>query len=494
MGVNKVKTNYHFSNGFGLTAFTDEEIKTIHEATLKVLCQTGIMVENQKALEIFYAAGAKIHMEKGYGIVKIPNSMVDESIQSTPRNGLFYGRRPEDDYFTNKNSVAFTAGFGEHVRIIDPETRKIRPTTKQDLADITRIQDALNVTPVVERAACSGDQLPAAQSVHNYSAMVQNTSKHCFLGFGSRKNAEKIIEIAKIAAGGEEQLKKRPIVTGFVCPTSPLSLVNEACESIITCAESGIGIAIIAMSLSGASSPATLAGVVVQHNVEVLSALILAQLTRKGTPCVYCGCSTIMDLRLACSPVGVPEHAVLNVAWAKLAQFYQLPSLVGGCATDSKTTDAHQAYDFTLTAMPPALAGADIIFGLGAIDSVLTFDYAAMILGAEQAERILRVGNGISVSDENIAVDLIHQIGPGGEYLTHRHTFEHMREMSSAGLFNRFNRADWENKMRSKPIRELAYEKAERILKEHTPMQLPDESVKQIEALIHDYEEELKSQ
>jgi trimethylamine---corrinoid protein Co-methyltransferase len=493
MTIRNQKAGFHSLNGYGLSAFTDQELQAVHFGTLQILWNTGIKVKTQEALDIFSSAGAYIERKGKHCIVKIPNFIVEECIGSTPKTGMFYGRRPEDNYFTDGNRVAFTAGFGEHIKIIDLKTREIRPTNKQDLKDITRIQDALAVTPVIERAACSNDCNPAAKSVHNYAAMVQNSSKHCFLGFDGKKNAEKIIEIAKIAIGGEENFKARPPVTGNVCPTSPLTLVDETCESIIACAKGGIGILIIPMSLSGASSPATLAGVIVQHNAEVLSALILAQLTRKGTPCVYGGCSTIMDLKLGGSPVGVPENALLNVAWAKLAQFYKLPGWVGGCASDSKVPDAHQGYDFSLTAMPAAFAGANFIYGLGAIDSVITFDYAAMLMGAEQAERILQVIHGITINDETMVLDLIHEIGPGGEYLTHKHTFDHMQTMSKPGLFNRLTRDAWEKKAANITITEQAYEKAAHIIETHEPMPLPEGAEQKIEDLIEEYEDELKS-
>ena len=493
MAIRNPKAGFNSLNGYGINAFTPQELEAIHSATLQVFWNTGIKVETPEALDIFAEAGATVYREKKFGIVKIPGYMVEESIRSAPKIGMFYGRCPEDDYFTDDNRVGFTAGFGESVKIIDPETLKVRPTVKQDLANITRIQDALDITPVIERAVCSGDCLPAAQPLHNYAAMVENTSKHCFLGFGGGENAKKIIEIAKIAAGGEEEFLKRPTVTGFVCPTSPLTLVNEACDSILACARGGIGISIISMSLGGATSPATLAGVVVQHNVEVLSALILAQLTRKGTPCVYCGCSSIMDLRLGCSPVGVPEMAQLSVACAKMAQYYKLPSWVGGCASDSKLPDAQQGYDFTLTALPAALAGANMIYGLGAIDSIMTFDYASMLMGAEQAERIVRLISGITIDDENMALDLIHEVGPGGGYMTNKHTFQHMRKMSVGKLFNRLNRDTWEKKMKGKPIAEQAYYTAKSIIDTHIPMPLPEGAMAKINDLIAAYEDELKS-
>lgn len=493
MARRDLRAGFNEFSGLGLTVFSDQELEAIHFATLQVLSRTGIKVESEEALELFEGAGAKVTQCSGYGIVKIPDYLVEESIRSAPRTGIYYGRRPEDDYFTDGNRTSFTAGFGEQIKIIDLETRQLRMTTKQDLADITKIQDSLDVISIVERAACSGDMTPEAQSVHNYEAMVKNTSKHCFLGFNGGRNARKIIEIAKIAAGGEKEFFDRPIVTGFVCPTSPLSLVRECCESIIECARGGVGIASIPMSLAGASSPASLGGVVVQHNAEVLSSLILSQIAKKGTPFTYCGCSTIMDMRFTTSPVGIPEMAMLSAAWAKLAQYYQLPSLVGGCASDSKLSDAQQAYDFSLTATTAALAGANVIFGLGAIDSVITFDYAAMITGAEQGDRILRTLKGVEISDSSMALDVIHEAGPGGEYMTKKHTFENCRNMSQAKLFDRRTRDSWQSSTGGKDLTERAYEKAREILLEHKPFPLSESISAKITEVVAAYDKEVQS-
>lgn len=487
------RTGFHAISGLGLTLFSDQELEAIHSATLQVLRRTGIKVESEEALELFDGAGAKVTLHDGYGLVKIPDFLVSEALASTPRTGIYYGRVEEQDFLADGNRTSFTAGFGEHVKIIDLETRQLRDTNKQDLAEITRIQDSLDVISIVERAACSGDKNPESQSVHNYEAMVNNTSKHCFLGFNGGRNAKKIIEIAKIAAGGEETFLSRPIVTGFVCPTSPLSLVRECCESIIECARGGVGIASIPMSLSGASAPATLGGVVVQHNAEVLSSLILAQLAGKGTPFTYCGCSTIMDMRLTTSPVGVPEMALLSAAWAKLAQYYSLPCLVGGCASDSKLPDSQQAYDFSLTATTAAFAGANIIFGMGAIDSVITFDYASMLTGAEQAERILRTLEGIQLSDDLMALDIIHETGPGGEYMTKKHTFEYCRSMSQAKLFDRQTREGWQAATEGKDLSQRAYEKAREILMNHKPIPLPEDVSKEIHDVVTEYDLQLQS-
>ena len=485
------RAGFNGISGIGLKEFTKEELEALHFATLQVLRRTGVKVESEEALDYFAAAGAAVTKYDGYGIAKLPEYLVEDSIRSAPRTGVYCGRRPEDDYLTDGNRTSFTGGFGESVKILDLETREPRATTKQDLANITRIQDSLDVVSIVERAVCSGDQNAESQSVHNYEAMVNNTSKHCFLGFNGGQNAKKIIEVAKIAAGGEEAFNDRPIVTGFVCPTSPLSLVRECSESIIECSKGGVGIASIPMSLSGASSPATLGGVVVQHNAEVLSSLVLSQIVRKGCPFTYCGCSTIMDLRLTTSPVGVPEMAILSAAWANLAHFYQMPSLVGGCASDSKIPDSQQAYDFSLTAMTAALAGANIIFGMGAIESVMTYDYASLITGAEQAGRILRTMEGLDLSDEALVLDLIHDVGPGGEYMTKKHTFEHCRAMSQSDLFSRQNRDSWLANTDGKDLSERAYERAKKIIETHEPHPLSETVSAEIRAVVDAYDEDV---
>lgn len=185
--------------------------------------------------------------------------------------------------------------------------------------------------------------------------------------------------------------------------------------------------------------------------------------------------STIMDLLRSASPVGVPEMALHSVAGVQLAQHYGIPSWAGAGATDSKLPDAQQGYDFTLTAMPAALAGANIVYGIGAIESLITFDYASMIMGAEQAGRIRRVTQGIDMSELDAALKVIEEVGPGGEYVSHDHTFEHMREMSSSSLFDRKAREIWERDG-SRTAADRAYDIARVLLESHRPFPL-DEAV-----------------
>lgn len=477
-------------SGFGLKLFSLDDLDALHYATLEVLWDVGVKVESNEALEIFYGAGAKVERIKNYGIVKFPHYIIEDCTRWAPRTVVFNGRAPKDDYVAEPKRVGFST-FGECVQIIDPDTRKVRPSTKKDVAGAARVCDYLDEIAVVERAMGALDQPPETQALHNYEAMVSNTSKHCFLGFGSARNTKEIIEMAAACVGGIENFRKRPIVTAFVCPNSPLVLGKTCCDVIIECARSDVGIAIIPMALSGATSTATLAGTLVTHNAEVLSALALAQLTVKGIPCTYSSCSTIIDLRTAISAVGAPEYGIFSAGLTKLAQYYRLPSWVGGGHSDSKLPDAQAAYECALTATVSALAGANIVYGAGCLESGLTFDYAKLIMDAEEIRRIQKVIEGIKVTDETIALDVIKEVGPGGEFISHGHTFSHMKTMSQSQLFDRRKRAAWMENTGGKDLTERAYEKAKEILEYHKPLPLPEGASETMRVIVEEYEEEL---
>ena len=137
-----MKAGFEKLSGFGLNAFTHDELDTIHYATLRILSETGMKVESQEALEIFHAAGANVERHGNYGIVKLPSGIVEDSIKSAPSAVTFYGRRPEDDYVADSTCVGFAASFGPQMKIIDLDSRQIRPTVKEDNAIIARIADA----------------------------------------------------------------------------------------------------------------------------------------------------------------------------------------------------------------------------------------------------------------------------------------------------------------------------------------------------------------
>lgn len=474
---------------FSADIINADQVQLLHEATLELLRRTGVRVDSLEAAKIFEDNGAEVSWSDGYAVAKFPSHVVLECLEWAARPLVYYGRTPDKDFAAFKNNVGFST-FGENVKIIDPDTREVRDCRKADLADITRICDYMDEIVVVERACGALDYPSEVQPLHNLEAMMKNTSKAIFIGAVTGENCKKMIEMAYVAAGGEKEFRERPFLNIFVCPTSPLRLGKECAAQIIEAAKGGAGIAIIPMSLAGATSAITLAGTLVSHNAEVLVSIMLAQMVKKGTGCTYCSISTIMDLKHMISSVGCPELSMISAATVKLAQYYDLPSWIGAGLSDSMLPDAQAGYEFGINAFNGALSGANIVYGAGALEAALTVDYAKLILDCEAMRYIRRILNGIEITEETIALDLIHKVGPGGEFLYQRHTYDNMRCHTQVEVFTRSTRSAW-TAAGKKDAAEKAYEKARHILETHQAAPLPEGAEEKIAKIIADYEKEL---
>jgi trimethylamine--corrinoid protein Co-methyltransferase len=315
------------SGGLSVNVFTEAEMDDIHLATLEVLERTGVFVEDDEALDIFKDGGCRVDREKR--IVTIPPHVVEDAIRSAPAKFVLCGRDPKNDFVMEPGRVAFT-NFSEGIRVIDVETGEYRDSTIEDVGDIARLNDYLSEMDTHEIAVGGKDVPPQTAAVHNTEAQFLNTTKPLGIGPLSGLETRAIFRMAAEIAGGEDELRERPILYGGVCPVSPLKLPRDATEVIIECSRWGIPDNILSMAMAGGSSPVTLAGTLVTHNAEVLAGITLAQLTERGSPVIYGSSTTAMDLKLAAASVGSPELALISAAVAQMARRYLLPSFVAG--------------------------------------------------------------------------------------------------------------------------------------------------------------------
>ncbi len=315
------------SEGFSLSCFSNDDMYTIHLATLEILQQTGVRVESDEAMDVFEESGASVKREKK--LVKIPPCLVEDAIHTAPSSILLAGRNPSHDISIKSRKTHFT-NFGEALMVIDPEKGEYRDSTKQDVADITLVCDALSEVDIVWRPCDAKDTPPEVSSAHEMEAIFANTSKHIVHGPGSGELMKKDIQMGALVAGGVEKLKERPIFSSVVCPSSPLTLGKNCCDVIMESAISGVPCIVLSMTLAGATSPVTLAGTLIDHNAEVLSGIVLSQLTSRGAPVIYGSSTTIFDLKTATTPVGAPELGMISAGVVKLADYYLLPTVVAG--------------------------------------------------------------------------------------------------------------------------------------------------------------------
>jgi len=471
----------------GLNMLSTKDYRDIHLATMQVLDTTGIFVEDPQALEIFGSCGASV--DKNSKIVKLPAGIVEDAIRSAPEQVMLAGRNPDRDILLEDNRNAFV-NFSSNVNVVDPYTGVVRKSTKEDLAAATRLCDALTEVSIYSRAVYPLDRPSKVLHLHTAEACFNNTTKHCFHGPENEWEMRKIIEMAEAAIGGAENLKKRKPITFVAAISSPLKLTKKSCEVVMASARFGFSTGVASMAMAGGTGPVNLAGVLVQTNAEILAGIVLTQLVQKGAPVIYASYSTGMDLRLGTSPLGSPEAALIASAIAGLCQYYQLPCLVPGIMSDSKQHGVQAAHEKTLTGVSAAMSGANLISGIGGLETGLTFDFGLAVLDDEIVRMIKHFKSGIEVNEETLSKDMIHEIGPFGNFLSHDSTLLKMRSLSQTRLFDRSNREDWENKGKSQSY-DKALSLAVEILENYKPEPLPESAIKCIRAIVNEAEKEV---
>lgn len=313
--------------GFGLNVFSEDALDKIHNATLEVLWYEGVTIQSELALEIFDGGGCTVDQKNQK--VFIPPHIVEDCIRSAPSTVLLAGRDPKNDIVLDGSRVNF-CNFSKGVNVVDLDTGKVRQSTIKDQTTVAILVDYLEQYDLLDVAVEARDVDSRTANLESYEAMVSHSTKHSTQSPHSVEEAQLLIDMAAAVAGGKDKLRERPITSSTVCPTSPLSIAPETCEPIITYAKNRVPLTVLSMAMAGGTSPVTLAGTLVTHNAEVLSGIVLAQLTNKGTPNMYGSSTTIMDLRLACASIGCPELGMLSAAVCKLAQYYKIPSYVAG--------------------------------------------------------------------------------------------------------------------------------------------------------------------
>jgi trimethylamine--corrinoid protein Co-methyltransferase len=471
-------------HGWGLKTFTPDDLDGIHGATLQVLEKVGVKVEDsEEAFEILGSGGAKVERQGKDAVVKLPRHVVEDCIRRAPHDVVLRGKSPEYDCALDAQHMTF-ATMGELIQIIDLEDRVLRPTTQRDSADIARICDSLDVVGVMHRPIASLDKPLGTHPIFNAESLFANTGKHVLIGPVNESNLQAIARIAFAHVGGPQEFEQRPIFTTIVAPTSPLTMVKDCTEMIIASARlEGGGILCAPAIVGGATGPVTLAGSLVCTNAEFLAGLVLAQLARPGMRVIYGNSGAMMDLRTANHGYGAPEMGMLDAATARLAQHYQLPSLVSAFPGSTKTVDPQIGYESAMNALVVALAGANIINGLGTLEFGLTFDYAKFMLDVECAHLVQAIVAGIPLTDAQMAQDVIAEVGPGGEFLTHDHTLLHMRERSQVTLFDRRSREPWSN-LKIPDLVERAYARTREILATHEPPPVSEETRGEVREII----------
>jgi len=458
-----------------------DQIEKIHSASLRVLEDVGVFVYEDSFLRFLSDFGADVDYDKKN--VKIPPSLVMECLKKTPKRMILYARDPKFDVELNDEKI-YAHAVGGAVSVIDLDSGEVRPSTRRDVVDLTRIIDGLPNIHTCTMIVLPCDVSEKVQDVYCLADQLQNTRKNVDATPMSYEGFPYIVELAEAVVGGKQELEKRPIVTCSFSPTSPLKFSGDVIRIMVQGARIGLPMAVLPCPMAGATSPVTLAGSLVQQNAEILAGLVMIQLVKEGTPFLYSPRVFPLDMLSGMTSSGI-EVGLLSVGCVQLAKYYDVPCDVYGLDTSSKTLDEQVAFEKGLNGVLPALAGANMLSGAGCLEGGITVSYEQLIIDDEIFGMIFRAVRGIEVDEERLAVDVIAKVvDESSDFLRQRHTLKYLRqEHYLPKLSDRTSRSRWQE-MGSRKIAEVAREKARKLLTEHQPFPLDEEAVRKIEEIL----------
>ena len=465
--------------GIGLRHLSDAQLGKIHEASLHILDGTGVTVAHEQARGVLAAAGAHVDGQR----VRMPAAMVEAAVASAPDTIDIFDRSGAPAMRLAAHNCYFGTG-SDLPSTIDPETGEHRKSTKADVARAARLCDGLANVDFCMSMAIASDASEVTSYVHQFDAMVRNTTKPLVFTANDLADMRDIRDLAARIAGDAEELKARPRYILYNEPISPLYHSRDGVDKLFFAAEHNIPVIYIASPMMGASAPATMAGCIAQASAESLSGLLIHQLARRGAPFVYGADATIMDMSSMIFSYGSPELQLMDVAFADLARHYGLPLFCIAGATDSKVLDAQAGAEMALSLLVSALNGCSLIHDVGYLESGLCSSNESIVLADELIGYARRFLSAYEITDETLALDVIHEVGPSGHFLEHSHTLDHyMDDAWRPGVFDRRSYEGWSG-AGGKPITDALRARAKDILETHQPPALSADRTAAMDAIL----------
>ncbi|WP_407310142.1 trimethylamine methyltransferase family protein [Desulfosporosinus sp. SB140] len=462
-----------------LEVLTREDLTKVHEASLKILRETGVRFLNEEALDVFRKHGARVDNKTVY----ITSSMVNQALSTAPKTFRMVGRNEHH---------AITVGEGFLIQpnvgpvFIQDIDRGRREATLEDYANIQKLCQASDIVDLVGTIPVDPSNVPIMDK-HLYMMyeILRNSDKP-IIGFcASSKQAREQLDLVEISFGREAFLQNHHCAAVLVNSLSPLSYAPETLETMIEYAKRNQVILLAPCIMAGVSGPVSLLGTAVLQNTEILAGLVLMQLINPGTPVVYATASSTAYMKAASYAAGAPEAMLINTANIQMGlDFYHLPTRTMCGITHSKTLDAQAGYETMQSILLGSLSGAHMaVQCLGVLDAIMTTSYEKFVIDIELIKRVRRISQGIDTSDEAYSVDIIQEVGHEGSYLTHPSTFKEFRKIWTPTISDWDSYTDWQ-KAGMEDVVTKANRKYKEILKNAPGTLLDSQIEEQLQAYI----------
>ena len=454
----------------------------MHDASLEILSRIGVDLRHQEAVELLRSAGAAVTNTTR---VRVPAALVERALQTASGTVAIFNQEGEPAMSLGAHRCYYGPG-SDCLNIIDHRTGQRRKAVLNDVVEGTILCDALENIDFLMSMFVPSDVDPRVSDRYQMEAMLRNTTKPIIYVTNEFSGTVDVVEMAEAVAGRPEAFRERPFAICYINVTTGLLHNEDALQKLLFLARKGLPLMYVPLCQGGTTAPVTMAAGAAMVNAGALVGLVLSQLIREGTPFIMPGWSSeYLDMRTLVSPYAFPRRSGIAQS---LAHAYGLPMFgIGGCS-DSKIVDQQAAAEATLTLVTETLGCADLIHDLGYLESGLTTSLAQVAVCDEIVGWIRRFLAPVEVADETLALDLVEERGPTGQFLNTKHTQRHWRERWYPGLFERASYGVWRD-AGSRSLAERAAQHVATILAGHVVKPLPSESRDEIRSVVSRAEE-----
>ena len=425
----------------GMTALTEDQKVELHRRTLEVLHRTGVNVLVKEVRQLLADAGCWVEGER----VRIPPRLIDWAVSVAPKSIHIADRDGQPAMVLEGRKSYFGTG-SDTPYVLDIHSGERRHAVIQDIANVSVLIDSLDNLDFLMSMGIASDVPEEVSDIYHFFTMCTHTKKPIVYTAWDQGNLKDILYLAETIVGGAEALHRNPFCILYSEPIAPLTHAKESLEKLLMICRKGLPVVYTPGLVTGATSPITRAGAIVQANAELLSGLLICQLINEGTPVIAgAGGMMTMDMRTALAAYGAPEFMLDWSALCDMGHYYGLPVFGFAGCTDSKVFDQQAAIEGSLWVLLSALMGGNLIHDVGYVESGLTTSYEMIVSMNETIGLVKKYLQGVTVNEEELALDVIEEVGPGGHYLGEEHTVRHCRENWIPQFFDRHNREQWED-------------------------------------------------
>ncbi len=466
---------------------SDALASQIVDEAFEVLASTGVRVENGEAASLLHDHGA---VRRPFGRVLLPRALVESSLASAPATILMYDRSGAHSFVVGGDEVHFDPGSAA-LRLFDHQTQTEREARTRDVIAFVRLVDRLDHFHFQSTGLISSDVPEQAADAYRLFLSLGWGSKPVVTGTFVVEGFMPMCEMLGAIRGGADLLRQKPLAIFDACPSPPLTWTRLTAQSLIDCARAGVPSELVAMPLTGATAPATIAGALVQLTAENLSGLTIAQCASAGAPVIFGGSPASFDMHTGNAPMGAIETMMIDCAYAQIGKMLRLPTHAYIGLSDAKCVDAQAGLETGIGVVLAALAGINVVSGGGMMDYETCQSFEKLVIDDEICAMACRLLDGIRQRDNPIATGLFAEIMEHGgqelDFLTHPHTLQWFREEQHVPtVVDRGKYGQWVAD--GKPsLAGRAHRRVEEILADPEMMTLSPELFAELQAIMEHY-------